>query len=117
MTVSNLHDSYDTPPETPAFSGSAPKKLKRDTMSDALTNAAVAFANVFNSPAANGQSASGMATSTLSPAKSTELKMKNYEQLRYLQNLYDDGILTRTEYTEQTQQIWVFLMDYVASIL
>ena len=53
----------------------------------------------------------------LSPAKSTELKIKNYEQLRYLQNLYDDGILTRTEYTEQTQQIWVFLMDYVASIL
>ena len=31
--------------------------------------------------------------------------MKNYEQLRYLQQLYDDGILSTEEYREQKELI------------
>ena len=31
--------------------------------------------------------------------------MKNYEQLRYVQQLYDDGILCEEEYAEQKQDI------------
>ncbi|ETW92414.1 MAG: hypothetical protein ETSY2_53485 [Candidatus Entotheonella gemina] len=31
--------------------------------------------------------------------------MKNYEQLRYLQQRYDDGILTGEEYQEQQQLV------------
>ncbi len=31
--------------------------------------------------------------------------MKNFEQLRYLQQLYDDGILSQAEYTEQKRSI------------
>ena len=31
--------------------------------------------------------------------------MKNYEQLRYLQQLFDDGIFTQEEYEEQKRGI------------
>ena len=31
----------------------------------------------------------------VSPGKAVDLGTKNYEQLRYLQQLYDDGILDR----------------------
>jgi len=41
----------------------------------------------------------------VSPAKSVELRMKNFEQLRYLQQLFDDGILSEGEFTEQKQSI------------
>jgi len=41
----------------------------------------------------------------VTPEKSVELRMKNYEQLRYLQQLLDDKILTDSEYTEQKQAI------------
>uniref|UniRef100_A0A1X7VTE4 SHOCT domain-containing protein n=1 Tax=Amphimedon queenslandica TaxID=400682 RepID=A0A1X7VTE4_AMPQE len=110
MIISSLHESYDTPPDIPAFTGSAPKKLKIDTMSDALTNAAVAFANAFNT-STSGKSSCTSTSSTLSPSKSTELRMKNYEQLRYLQNLYDDGILTESEYTKQKENILLSLRN------
>ena len=44
MIASNLHHNYDTPPDIPAFSGCIPKKAKKDsTISEALTNAAVAL--------------------------------------------------------------------------
>lgn len=41
----------------------------------------------------------------ISPKKSVELRMKNYEQLRYLQQLFEDGILSDWEYAEQKQNI------------
>ena len=39
----------------------------------------------------------------VSPGKAVELHMKNFEQLRYLQQLYEDSILT-TEFEEQKEQ-------------
>ena len=41
----------------------------------------------------------------VSPAKSVELWMKIFEQLRYLQQLYEDHILDESEYKEQKQNI------------
>ena len=43
--------------------------------------------------------------STISPGKTVELYMKNYEQLRYLESLFEDGILTHKEYSEQKENI------------
>ena len=45
----------------------------------------------------------------VSPGKVVDLWMKNYEQLRYLQQLYEDGILDQKEYMEQKQDILKFL--------
>ena len=40
----------------------------------------------------------------VSPGKSVELRMKNFEQLRYLQ-FYEDHILDESEYQEQKRNI------------
>ena len=39
------------------------------------------------------------------PAKSVELRMKVLEQLCYLQQLFDDNVLTKEKYMEQKQSI------------
>ena len=48
MLASNLHDDVDNPPEIPAFTGTASKRPRMESLSDALSGAAVAFAKVFS---------------------------------------------------------------------
>ena len=50
----------------------------------------------------NMESSSG---ACVSPGKAVELQMKNFEQLRFLQQLFVDGILSKSEYTEQKKSI------------
>ena len=63
--------------------------------------------------------AQSVVPSGTSPGRSVELRIKNYEQLRYLQQLYNDGILTAEEYHEQKQliitsirKLWAFIVNY-----
>ena len=44
---------------------------------------------------------SGVPVAGVSPAKAADLRMKNLEQLRYLQGLFDDGIISEQELVEQ----------------
>ena len=44
-------------------------------------------------------------TKGISPGKIIELRMKNLEQLQYLQNLFEDDILDEKEYSEQKNNI------------
>ena len=117
---SQQHSSYDDPPDLPAFKESEPKKRK-ESLSDALAGAAVAFASAVtgtNKPpdhdstkgaAADRVSLESASGACVSPGKAVELRMKNFEQLRYLQQLFEDGILSDTEYTEQKRSILSFL--------
>ena len=116
---SNQHESYDNPPKLPAFNDPQPKKRK-ESFTDAITEAAVAFASVVsgaknhpsssNEPSSsNYQSGSLAANVAVSPGKVVELRMRNYEQLRYLQKLFDDGILSDKEFAEQKSNILGFL--------
>ena len=41
--VSGIHDDYDNPPESPAFSSSAPKRARKESLSEAIGGAAVAI--------------------------------------------------------------------------
>jgi hypothetical protein len=101
---SNLHESTDEPPNIPAFCRSAPKKVKQD-LTSALSGAAVAFANVVGK--ANGDKACSppQATSNGCPSTLVDVRMKNYEQLRYIKQLHLDGILTDKEFDEQKENI------------
>jgi len=109
MVASNLHDDLDSLPQIPAFTGTASTRQRRESFSDALSGAAVAFAKVFSGEqpntckSSNGQKHSSSNSTSLgvSPGKACELRMKNSEQLRYLQQLFDDGILTQQEFVEQ----------------
>ena len=105
MISSGMHDSLDNPPDIPAFH-STPKR-SRESMSSAITGAAKALASALEgTPKASPTDLSCTHTATgVSPSKAVDLRMKNYEQLRYLQQLLDDGILSREEYMEQKQNI------------
>ena len=41
----------------------------------------------------------------ISPGKAVDLRMKNIQQLRYLQQLHDDNILSDAEFLEQKAMI------------
>ena len=73
-----------------------------------LSEAATAVAKAFEKQDGSGSACSGSSSSPsvgVSPGKAVDLRMKNYQQLRYIQQLYDDGILTELEYTEQKREI------------
>jgi len=109
MIASNLHDDYETPPNVPAFQGNASKKCRvQNNLSDAISGAAVAFATALkggNSVSTSTEKTSTTGTHSISPSKAIDLRMKNFEQLRYLQQLFDDNILSENEYSEQKQSI------------
>ena len=117
MICSGCHDDYDTAPCIPAFTSTAPKKpWKGETLSETLTGAAVAFAKAVlgstpekavtqgvhqESPASTPCTSNATCIMPrVSPEKAVDLRMKNYEQLRCLQQLYEDGILDQKEFIE-----------------
>ena len=55
--------------------------------------------------------ASGAVGPGVSPGRAVDLRMKNFEQLRYLQQLYDDNILDKKEYVEQKASILAALRN------
>ena len=93
------HDSYDEPPDDLPYFGNERKKQKRDSLEDALTGAANVVCKMLCPPESLSD------PSTFSPTKQVNLRMKNYEQLRYLKSLFEDGILERSEYNEQKENI------------
>ena len=123
MICSGCHDDYDNAPCVPAFTSTVPKKPRKDNLSEALSGAAVAFAKAISggtpekaitqsmhqeSPASTPGTGNAIMPG-VSPGKAVDLRMKNYEQLRYLQQLYEDGILDQNEFLEQKKDILTFL--------
>ena len=100
---SKVHDNLDNPPDLPAFREEfGPKKARKESLTDALIGAAVAITKAFSSshPSSPPRVRQGQPVG-VSPGRSIELRMKNFEQLRVLQQLFDDGILTTKEYEEK----------------
>lgn len=94
-----MHDDFDNPLDLQAFrsNSTTPKKVQHESLSDALTGAAVEFAHASKSHNAQNTSEPHqlpVAAVGVSPGKAVELRMKNFEQLCYLQQLYEDGVLT-----------------------
>lgn len=81
MLASNIHDDYDILPAIPAFSAPAPKKPCKENMCEAMTGAAVAFVNAMRS---RDKDSPTTTVAGISPKKSVELRMKNYEQLKVI---------------------------------
>jgi hypothetical protein len=104
-----VHDDLDNPPDLPPFNNYlTPKKPRRNSLNEALTGAAVAISNAFKpGPGSEnpGSTQSHIPSVGVSPSKTIELRMKNYEQLRYLQQLLDDGILSTSEFEKQKGKI------------
>ena len=104
MITSNLHDSTDEPPNIPAFGVSTSKRPKRDSISQVLNGAAAAFTNMLtNKPSTE--------VHNVPSTSATDLRLKNYEQLRYAKQLNVDGILTDDEFEEQKSNILLAIKE------
>ena len=112
MIVSKLHEDMDTPPNVPAFNSTPKRQKQSESFASAQSGAAVAFAKAMgDSPRPEHNEDRPHVTASVSPRKTVELRMKNYEQLRYLQQLFDDGILSEAEFLEQKRNILGFLKN------
>lgn len=96
--VSGVHDSDSQPPNAPMFTGGLQKKPK-ESLTDAFTSAATAIVNALTPKQEN---VAAMEHSVrCSPGKKVDIRMRNLEQLRFLQSLREDGTLSEEEFTEQ----------------
>jgi hypothetical protein len=107
MICGGLHDNYTEPPDIPAFNSDR-KRPKKDNVSEAFTGAAVAICKAL-SPANSSPGKGTVSGQVSSPSRVIALRMKNYEQLKYLKQLNDDGVLDDCEYTEQKEKIMATL--------
>ena len=125
MIVSGTHDDMDDPPRVPMIIGAPmPKKQKQNSMTSALVDAATAFAKVLSPSVPHNCSSVEPVTSAVTPVSSTkscrsgvspgklaDVRMKNLEQLRCMQKLMEDGILSQEEFREQKEIIMNILRD------
>ena len=81
MFVANTHDDLEHPPNVPLITGSVQRQTRKESLTDAFTNAASAIAKALSPPTTS--------SSTCSPSKVVDIRMKNLEQLR------EDGVLYR----------------------
>ena len=77
------HDSFETPPALPMFGPSPPKRARRESLSDAV---AAVFAKAISPSTADATSDSSRPL-VKSPGKTVDVRMKNLQQLRYIQQL------------------------------
>lgn len=118
MIKSGTYDDYHEPPKVPLITGKvfdSQHKREKDTMANAFASAANAIAKaltpqqqVVPQPVTSGNESTSRPTCMgISPNKSTELRMKNLQQLRLLHQLYEEGVLTDNERAEQKS----FILD------
>ena len=108
--LSGVHDDMNNPPPLPMITGYASKGQKSYTgaIASAAAGAASAVVRVLNDGPAVPTSSCIAATPppiAVSPNLSVDIRMKNLEQLRYLQQLMNDGILSNEEFLEQKEMI------------
>ena len=117
--VSGTDDSTEEPPNLPAITGLGPKRPKKQSVGDALAEAASTFASAIrapeirqsggpnavvlsgNSPSKAGSSSESGRPICLSPGRVTELRSKKLQELKELQYLLEHNILTNKEFAEQ----------------
>ena len=98
--ASGIHNDYDNPPDSPAFSSRAPKRARKESLSEAIDGAALAIVKALSTDpkekmenTSEGSQSSGSLGPGVSPGRAVDLRMINFQQLRYLQQLYENNIL------------------------
>ena len=104
------HESYNDPPQIPLITGSATAS-KPESIGEALTGAAVALAKALkpsttnsNSPLRATQASDVM--KKISPLNVTVIRHSCcLEDLKKLKELFADGVLTETEFMDNTSSL------------
>ena len=108
-----MHEVYDKPPNIPIITGDSKsgqkvKQSRDDTVTGAFVTAANAIATALKSPATGSGSTtppSKPSTIGLSPRNRSTLRRTLYQDLETIHKLYDNCILSPTEYEEQKENI------------
>ena len=106
MIVNKQCTSYDDPPDVPLITSGAKKIPRRESLLEAMTGAALAFAKAFSSPSSE-QSSNQVASksvpvqSGVSPTSKARLSSEYITQLKSLQELREIGVLSNEEFQEQ----------------
>ena len=106
MIVNKIHFSYDDPPpKNPLITGSnVPKPTPKDTqLTEAILGAATAFTKAV-APAAP-ISLPNATDQIYSQERKADIRLKNFEQLKCLQQLFKDNVLTEEDFKQQKQII------------
>ena len=101
MIRNNQWRDFNNPPNLPMITGKVTRKGKTDnTVVDTLATAAVAIIKALKDPPSTVTSANkGVCTpGGMSPAKKVELRSQYLKQLKEIQNLKDEGVLTLEEF-------------------
>lgn len=113
MIVNKQWKSYDDPPDVPLITGGARKFPRKETFSEAITGAALAFANAISPQSSKQtQAAKTSVQSGVSPMSKARLSSEYITQLKSLQELRDCGVLSAEEFIEQK----TFILDNIRSI-
>ena len=112
MIVAKTHEDMDEPPKVPMITGATKISQPKESLTDAFVSAATAIAKVLSPSQASVSSADSQKV-PLSPGKKLDLRMKNLEQLRQLQKLFEDGILSQEEFDSQ-KKIVVLSLNHLA---
>ena len=126
MIANGVHESTEEPPNVPMITGTVPKRAKRESLHDVVVDAAKAMAQAFTGSPATSQpvivhnssaaacttavtqpvvTTSTATSAAISPSRLADVRMKHYEQLRYLHKMFDDHILSEEEFLEQKGKI------------
>ena len=116
MIVNGQHSDHDKPPNIPLLTGGGAKKMpKKDSLTEAITNAATAFASVMNNsqkttptkvsdiPNSVNNKSPEPSSLTVSPRSKAQLSGLYIAQLKDLQSLLESGVLTVDEFKEQKE--------------
>ena len=101
MYVNNQWTSLDEEPDIPLLRGGLKKVPKKESISEAITGAAIAFAKTLNAPSTPSSSAHTPCQPLLngvSPASKAKLSSAYISQLRQLQELRENGVLDEEEF-------------------
>ena len=105
MIVNKIHFSYDDPPpKNPLITGSnvpKPTPMKDTQLTEAILGAATAFTKAV-APAAP-ISLPNATDQIYSQERKADIRLKNFEQLKCLQQLFKDNVLTEEEFKQQKQ--------------
>jgi len=105
MIKNSQWDKMDDPPPIKMITSGKTTKKDKDSVADIIAGAAVAVVQALKNPSPSPPRASSFPQHVISPGKKVNLRQQYLQQLKMIQNLRDDGILTLDEFQNEKDNI------------
>ena len=105
MIKNNQWKDFNNPPSLPMITGKVSRKDKSVTVVDILATAAVAIIKELKKDTTTPANKGTCTPGGMSPGKKVELRSQYLKQLKEIQNLKDEGILTLEEFQAEKDTI------------